>query len=79
MLGCDDNGDSIEPDSTLDDMRAMITWDWKSEKQESIKQPKRNPMFVQGNLTINDKRERLPSVGINMRFLGKIIKKGIER
>ena len=34
VLGCDDNGDSIEPDSTLDDMRAMITWDWKSEKQE---------------------------------------------
>ena len=33
VLGCDDEGDSIEPDSTIESLRSSIKWEWVFEKE----------------------------------------------
>ena len=33
VLGCDDEGDSISPDSTVESIRRSITWEWTNEKK----------------------------------------------
>ena len=35
VLGCDDNGETIAPDSTVEDIKRSITWDWEYVKKQS--------------------------------------------
>ena len=35
VLGCDDEGETIAPDSTVEDIRKSITWDWEYVKKQS--------------------------------------------
>ena len=35
MLGWDDNGETIAPDSTVEDIKRSITWDWEYVKKQS--------------------------------------------
>ena len=33
VLGCDDEGESIEPDSTIESLRSSIKWEWVFDKE----------------------------------------------
>ena len=33
VVGCDDEGESIEPDSTIESLRSSIKWEWVFDKE----------------------------------------------
>ena len=35
VLGCDDEGETIAPDSTVEDIKRSITWDWAYVKKQN--------------------------------------------